>query len=484
MFINRSAALSRVFHSLSFVVIDELHALLGNERGTQLRSQLYRLTRYAVGHTRYVALSATIGDLDAAARWLRPDGDHPVQILREDGAEKEVRYRIHGYQAELIRHAGDTKAEAEWSPPQQMYQDLYETLRGTKNLVFANSKSTVEEVVDHLNELGKRQGTGEEFLIHHGSISKDVREETERLMQGARPFTTICSSTLELGIDIGNVRAIGQIGPTWSVSSLMQRLGRSGRRDGEPHQMRVCVVLDPTGPQTELDERLAPDLLQAIAITELMLQRWVESPNTEPLDLSTLVQQTLSAIAETGGLTAQDLFSRFVQRGAFQFLDAAQFGQFLRGLAQRDLIEQRPEGPLILGLLGERIVRQYEFYAAFVSPPEYRVLHGQRFIGMLSAQYVPQRETISYWQRAVDRSRWLISSVSKLGYARRLDAGRLDSMAVTVILQQKSDRPCARFSWDRRLPSISTPVLQHSFTRRVERDRRPDCTRQIWSLSV
>lgn len=390
LFVNRSAALSRLFHSLSFVVIDELHALLGSERGTQLRSQLFRLARYAVGHTRYVALSATIGDLDAAARWLRPDRDRLVQILKEDGAEKEVRYRIHGYRAELIRDAKDADAEPEWVPPHQMYAGLYDSFRGTKNLIFANSKSTVEELVDRLNELGSQHGTGAEFLIHHGSISKDVREETERLMQGARPFTTVCSSTLELGIDIGNVRAVGQIGPTWSVSSLVQRLGRSGRRDGEPHQMRVCVVVDPPGPQSELDERLAPELLQAIAVTELMLQRWVESPNTEPLDLSTLVQQTLSVIAETGGATAQELFARLVQRGAFRFLDAGQFGQFLRGMAQRDLIEQRPEGPLILGLLGERLVRQYEFYAAFCSPPEYRVLHVQRFIGMLSALFVPK----------------------------------------------------------------------------------------------
>lgn len=184
LFVNRSAALSRLFHSLSFVVIDELHALLGSERGTQLRSQLFRLARYAVGHTRYVALSATIGDLDAAARWLRPDRDRLVQILKEDGAEKEVRYRIHGYRAELIRDAKDADAEPEWVPPHQMYAGLYDSFRGTKNLIFANSKSTVEELVDRLNELGSQHGTGAEFLIHHGSISKDVREETERLMQG------------------------------------------------------------------------------------------------------------------------------------------------------------------------------------------------------------------------------------------------------------------------------------------------------------
>ena len=390
LFVNKSSALSRIFHSLSFVVIDELHAMLGSERGTQLRSQLFRLERHSVEKFRMVALSATIGDRNAAARWMRPDGERKVRIICDESVEKAKRYRVHAYVRVPVRRESENSDQTEQVPPENFVTDVYENFRGTKNLIFANSKAMVEDVTDRLNELAKKNGTGADFLIHHGSLSRDVREDTEKRMQEDRPHTTVCSSTLELGIDIGNVRTIGQVGPTWSVSSLVQRLGRSGRKDGEPNQMRVFVIEDCPGTHSDLAERLFPDLLQAIAVTELMLEPWVESPDTQPFDLSTLLQQTLSAIAETGGTSEPMLFDLLVRGGAFRFLDAKQFSLFLHGLTQNDLIEQRPEGPLILGLVGETIVRHYDFYAAFAAPPEYRVVYGSRAIGRLSASAVPR----------------------------------------------------------------------------------------------
>ena len=388
LFINRSSVLAKVFHSLSFVVIDELHAMLGKERGTQLRSQLFRLRRHTVAEPRLVALSATIGDLNAAAKWMRPDDPSRVQILKDDSEAKAIRYRIHAYVSVPVK--SEDGGEDEKVSPSQLFDDIYQNYRGSKNLVFANSKRTVEELTDKLNELGRMNATGEEFLIHHGSLSKEIREETEGLMQGTRSHTTVCSSTLELGIDIGNVRAIGQVGPCWSVSSLVQRLGRSGRRDDQPHQMRVFIVEDAPDERTGLESRLYPDLLQSIALTELMLERWVESPNVSPFDLSTLVQQTLSIIAETGGATAATLFELLIHRGAFRFLNQRQYAMLLRGLKQHDLIEQHDDGTLILGLLGEKLVRHYDFYAAFVAPPEYRVLCSGRMIGRLSIDCIPQ----------------------------------------------------------------------------------------------
>jgi ATP-dependent Lhr-like helicase len=321
LFVNKTASLNRLFHSLSFVVIDELHAVLGTERGTQLRSQLCRLTRCSATPFRLIALSATIGDFAAAATWMRPNSPQSVKILRDDSGEKSIRYRIHGYLKVPVPAESASPNDPERIPPTNFYDDIYETFRGTKNLIFANSKSIVEELTDHLNELGRSHGTGEEFLIHHGSLSREIREDTERLMQEARPHTTVCSSTLELGIDIGNVNMIGQVGPTWSASSLVQRLGRSGRRDDEAHQMRVFIAEDSPSARSDLEVRLYPSLLQSVAITELMLEKWVESPNPQPFDLSTLVQQTLSCIAETGGTTAEILNDWLIVRGAFRFLN-------------------------------------------------------------------------------------------------------------------------------------------------------------------
>lgn len=387
LFVNRNSRLAQVFHSLSFVVIDELHALFGSERGTQLRSQLFRLERYTHIPFRMVGLSATIGDLGAAAHWMRPDNPAQVEIQKDDSTTKTIRYRIHSY-LKTSPPQGEV-ADAESPDPDSLFTDIYQEFRGSKNLIFANSRSKVEELTDRLNELGRKHETGEEFLIHHGSLSREIREDTERLMQGARPYSTVCSTTLELGIDIGNVRAVGQLGPCHSVSSLVQRLGRSGRREDEPHQMRIFIVEEKVHDRSPLAARLYPSLLQAIAMTELLQERWVESPCKAPFDLSTLVQQVLSHITETGGTTAARLFELLVARGCFRFLSTRQFGVFLRTLHQHDLVEQHPDGTLILGLKGEQMVRHYEFYAAFQTPKEYRIVARERAIGTLPKDRIP-----------------------------------------------------------------------------------------------
>ncbi len=105
------------------------------------------------------------------------------------------------------------------------------------------------------------------FRVHHGSLSKGEREETEDALKSARPTATFCSSTLEMGIDVGNVKLVGQIGPPWSVSSLTQRLGRSGRKEGESSVIRIYIDEDEPEQNTSFFNRLFPDLLQATAMT-------------------------------------------------------------------------------------------------------------------------------------------------------------------------------------------------------------------------
>src|SRR3954465_15931942 len=106
-----------------------------------------------------------------------------------------------------------------------------------------------------------------------------------------------------------------------------------------------------------------------------MLARWCEPPEADRPHLSTLVQQVMSLIAESGGGRADRLHAALVASGAFAAVDGPTFLQVLRSMGKADLIEQTPEGLLILGLRGERIVRGRDFYMAFIVPEEYRVLH-------------------------------------------------------------------------------------------------------------
>lgn len=386
LFINHSPRLAALFHGLSFVVIDELHAMIGTERGTHLRSLLCRVDRMATDLPRLISLSATMGDTGLSAKWMRPDAVDRV-VLLEDIERKPAGFRLHGY---LRRHPSDaTKAERDYSPPATMTADLYEAFHGSKGLIFANSRSDVEWFGSELNDMAHEEFKTRPFLVHHGSLGKEIREHTESRMQSSRAHTTLCTSSLELGIDIGSVAAVGQIGCPWSVASMIQRLGRSGREEGATQNMRVYVADDEPAADTHLVRRLHPELLQAIALTELMREKWVEPPVTGQVDLSTLVQQILSVLAETGGMRASELGDRLITNGAFNNIDFDTFAALLRAIGQRDLIEQVSGGDLILGLEGERIVNHYTFYSAFATPPEYRVIHGGEMIGTLPIRYIP-----------------------------------------------------------------------------------------------
>ncbi len=391
LLVNRSAHLVNLFRDLEFIVIDEIHAFVGAERGTHLRSLLYRLEKLTHKAVRLVGLSATLGDPMDTAAWYGTKRATATTIIRDD-AEKSIRYKIYAFES-LLEGKTDEEPEQDNSSPISTAGELmFEHFRQNTNLIFANSKATVEETADHLNQIDHRRGLPEQFLVHHGSLSKEIREFTESEMRSQRPTTGVCSSTLELGIDIGDVQAVGQIGPCWSVSSLVQRLGRSGRRDDKPSVMRVYIPVRLRKDDTDLVRQLCPDLLRAVALTELMLQKWVEPPTVQPYDLSTLLQQILSVLAQTGGIRMDRLYDRLVRNGAFAWIDRDVMLNLVRDMAAADLVEQMPEGDLVLGLEGQKLVKNFDFYSAFQTPVEFSVVSERKAIGSLPAMFAPQPE--------------------------------------------------------------------------------------------
>ncbi len=393
LFVNRSSAIPRLFRQLRFVVIDEVHSLLGCERGTQLRNLLFRL-QDRIGHDfRIVALSATIGEhVEAYAHWMRPDDTGRVAHLSDPGERKRVQFGIRAYHRDETPVDSDMAtqeaAEKDQETPEALVDEIAKSFCGRKNLIFCNRREDVEWLADRLNEHCLAHGRPPEFLVHHGALSREIREFTEQQMRESRPATTICSSTLELGIDIGNVAAVGQLGPPWSVNSQVQRLGRSGRRDDEPHVMQVMLVERPLAASDKMVDRMYPRLLHAIAVTELMKQKWVEPPRVMEFDFSTLVQQILSVLAESGGCRANRMFQLLAREGAFRSIDQHTFANLLRSLGRRELLEQTPEGDLILAPAGERIVHDRDFYSAFATDIELSVTFDGRPIGMLPAMFI------------------------------------------------------------------------------------------------
>jgi len=397
LFINRTAALERMFAHLEFVVIDELHAFVGRERGTHMRSLLSRLTQRIKHSYRVVALSATLGVWPTLyAQWLRPKAPNSVRIIDDDSASRTIRLKIYGYPKEHPQKNTSVdgspnendKLESSFA---EVISDMQSCFNGRHGLIFANSRNNVEGFADTLNDQNEGDGLPRSYLVHHGSVSKYVREETENLMRGEVPFTTLCSSSRELGIDIGDVQVVGQIGATWSVNSLIQRLGRSGRRGDQGSEIRIFII-EPPEPKkdSELIDRLHVELLQSIALVELMLEKWLEPPEVSQFDPSTLVQQILSVLAESGGIKAIALYSRLVESGTFAEFTTRQFASILRSLSDRYIVQQMDEGDLILGLEGERIVKSFEFYSAFASAKELKVIHGGMHVGSISGLMPPQ----------------------------------------------------------------------------------------------
>jgi ATP-dependent Lhr-like helicase len=387
LFINHPHALSQVFARLGFFVIDELHSFLGNERGAHLRSLMTRLTAKSQAPVRRVGLSATLGAPESARRWLRTSTPERVRVL-EDTQGKGIRLKLSGYlRPHRVAPSSVATAEDDERLPAEdpLMADVFAAFHGKSALIFANRKDRIEACADHARRTAERRGLPDLFRVHHGSLSRGEREDTEDALRSGRAMATFCSSTLEMGIDVGSVKSVGQIGAPWSVNSLAQRLGRSGRKEGESSEIRIYIEDEAPGPDASLLDQLCPELLQSVAMTELLLAKWWEPIDVDGLHLSTLVQQIMSVIAETGGARADHLHAALVVSSAFPNVDNATFIQVLRSLGKADLVEQTAEGLLILGMLGERIARSRDFYIAFTVPEEYRVTHQGRHIGNVTS---------------------------------------------------------------------------------------------------
>ncbi|XBQ17387.1 MAG: DEAD/DEAH box helicase [Oceanicaulis sp.] len=379
MFVRRGLEIPGLFGAARAIVIDELHTVLDSERGVQLRSLLARMELALGRRIRRVGLSATLGDMKLACAYLRPDAPDGVKLVNAEGGESELKLQVRGYVQ------GDQTGGPE-ATAQEIAAHLFANLRGSDNLVFAGSRHSVELYADKLREISESERLPQEFYPHHASLSRDHRTFVEqRLKNPGQPTTAVCTSTLELGIDIGDVTCVAQIGAPFSVAALRQRLGRSGRREGQAAVLRQYCVEEGLTPKSAYVDRLRLGLVRSIAMIELLLEGWCEPPRREALHLSTLVHQILSVIAQRGGASAERLFLTLCEAGPFKQVSQSIFLDVVRSLGNQDhqLIEQDRSGLLHLGRGGERLVEHYSFYAVFQTPEEYRLICAGNELGTL-----------------------------------------------------------------------------------------------------
>lgn len=384
-FVLRGLEVPALFMGVRAIVIDELHALLDNERGVHLRSLLTRL-ELAVNHRiRRVGLSATLGEMALARDYLRPDAPEAVAIVEGRSDGRELRAQIRGYPRSQQQGGGDGEEGSEEAARRSVALHLFSRLRGSRNLIFAGSRQGVEWYADALREMSEHERLPVEFLPHHASLSREHRIHLEQRLKTHPATTAVCTSTLELGIDIGDIASVAQIGAPFTVASLRQRLGRSGRRAGQPAVLRLYAIGAAAGADSHPLDRLQLVLIRSIAMLELLIDGWCEPPVPQALHLSTLTHQILSVITEHGGASAKRLHATLCERGPFRRVEPQLFARLLRHLGAPDvaLIEQAPDGTLLLGPRGEQLVEHYSFYAVFQTPEEYRIIADSKLLGTL-----------------------------------------------------------------------------------------------------
>jgi ATP-dependent Lhr-like helicase len=388
LFARRGDEIATIFGALDYVVVDELHAFVGTQRGAQLQSLLHRLDIATGLSPKRVGLSATIGNFAVAQWFLRPEAPGEVSIVDCSDEPFEIKIQLRGY-VNSRPEPGAPEGNEGGDAVSAITDYLYKYLRNSNNLVFANSRARVEQITDLLTQRSAKEHVPNQFWPHHGNLSKEVREDSEsRLRDGESPATVICTSTLELGIDIGTVSSIAQVGVPPSVAVLRQRTGRSGRR-GEPAVLRAFIAVEELTAKSDLLSELCGPLIQAISMVNLMLRRWLDSPVAPRLNLSTLVQQTLSVLCQHGGAKANQLYRVLCGPGAFSDVSKENYATLLRAMAKADLISQDASGLIMVGGKGERMVSHFSFYAVFETPKEWRVSNEGRPLGTLSPHRPP-----------------------------------------------------------------------------------------------
>lgn len=343
LLISTRADRSLMFGNIRQVIVDELHAFGGDDRGWHLRAVVTRLKHYAVQRPQQIGLSATVGNPADLLRWFSSAGEG--RILGEAAPPKGGEL--------VLDFVGSIDGAA------QVVQRLYE---GDKRLVFCDSRSKVESLASLLRERGVRT------FVSHSSLSVSERKAAETAFAEDRNCVIVATSTLELGIDVGDLDRVIQIDAPGTVSSLLQRMGRTGRRPG---QTRNCTFLATN----------EESLLAAGALCRLLAEGFTEpvAPPDAPWHL--VAQQAMTLSLEHVDLAQADLVDRL--QVCFKELPPDEIARTVAHLLATGYLSDLG-GPIAIGPRGEKeygAKNFLELMASFSGPDLLLVQHGMSELG-------------------------------------------------------------------------------------------------------
>lgn len=353
LLMNHSSSSAVLWSNLSYIIIDEAHVFFGSERGIQLRSLLDRVSHFSkITTPRIIALSATVNDENnQVQKWIVGDEAEDVEYIEANAVAKPLLMSL------IYASSED-----------ELTEDLASLTSHMQSMIFCNSRSDAESVYGALSN--RRPG---EYLIHHSSIDAEEREKTEKKMkQKQNNKSIVCTGTLEMGIDLGAVDLVVQKEGAFSVSSLKQRIGRTGRRAGKPQMMQMYVTTKES-------------LLRAIATTNLLMEKWVEPPMVRSKPYDVLLQQILSLILQKNEVSTEDVIG-LKKSHVFEHITSEEALRLLEHMEKNDLVENVHQR-YILGLSGEELIKEKGLYSVFAASEQIQLFHGNQAVGVMDKSF-------------------------------------------------------------------------------------------------
>lgn len=379
----------KLFKNLKYIIIDEIHYFADSDRGVQLNSILNRISKYVTSDVVTIGLSATVGNPELISEWINTE--RPANVVKVGGT------------ADFLYKIISLDQERDDDNPFD-YMEILRQYVNDKVLIFTKSKFLAESIHYKL----KRQLKEGNIFIHHASISKEVREENEKRFKEVDTGFMISTSTLELGIDIGDIDIVVNFEMPNTVSSFSQRVGRCGRRTNLQKTINFVKCIEPI-----------------FALSEILLHKRSE---TEDIHISRtskdiFFHQMLSSLFERGDMHVKDLYSEIQGCFAFSNISYDDCKFLLKSMRDNDFVEIN-HNHINLGLGFEEefgSLNFMNFYAVFNSSYDFKIFEGDDEVGTLDACYAiklsPGEDFVlagRYWEvLSIDYDKYLMNVKSK-----------------------------------------------------------------------
>ena len=452
MLVSSKIEHEHLFRNIRAIVIDELHAFAADDRGWHLLSVFSRVQRLAERDLQRIGLSATVGNPAEMLDWMSSGSQRPKLVVRPADSRKKAPE----VQLDFVGSLANAAKVIHLLHP------------GEKRLVFCDSRSRVEQLAMLLREHGT------DTFVSHSSLGVDERRCAETAFSQRQNCVIVATSSLELGLDVGDLDRVIQIDAPGTVSSFLQRMGRTGRRSNTTTN---CLFLATS------DE----GVVRSAALLDLWQRGYVEPVSAPGKPYHILAQQLMALILQEHGIGRSEWFRWIESVPAFAAMDPQAVAELVDAMLQKQIL-WNDEGILSFAPEGEVIFGKKNFMdllSVFTSPPLFQVVAGQKELGFVhestfmkqgseptivvlaghswKTNHLDWKRRIAYVEPSKERgkSRWLgegqMLSYSLCQSIRRILAGDENASCWSQRATQRITEIRADFPW---VDNESTAIVQ------------------------